>query len=54
MEILYIQEMVHLKFDNFLVDSNGNNVLNADNEPIVIENGFVSQIWCCKKLNTTI
>lgn len=34
--------------DNFLVDSNGNNVLNTDNEPIVIEDGFESQIGVVK------
>ena len=34
--------------DNFLVDSNGNNVLNADNEPIELEGEFVSQIGVTK------
>lgn len=41
--------MGHLKnFDGFLVDSNGSNVLNADNEPIVVEDGFEFQIGVTK------
>ena len=38
----------NVNLDNFLVDSNGNNVLNAGNEPIVIEDGFELQIGVVK------
>ncbi|MFY4765193.1 flagellar hook-basal body protein, partial [Aliarcobacter butzleri] len=40
--------------DGFLVDSNGNNVLNADNEAIVIEDGFESQIGVAKTPYTNL
>ena len=47
-DIAYSRDGAFKNLDNFLVDSNGNNVLNADNEPIVIENGFESQIGVVK------
>jgi len=44
-DIVYSRDGAFKIMDNFLVDSNGNNVLNADNEPIVTEDGnFISQI----------
>lgn len=43
-DIVYTRDGAFKNLDNFLVDSNGNNVLNADNEPIVIEDNFQSQI----------
>ncbi len=39
-DIVYSRDGAFKNLDNFLVDSNGNNVLNADNEPIVIEEGY--------------
>ncbi|BAK74272.1 MAG: flagellar hook-basal body protein [Arcobacter sp.] len=47
-DIVYTRDGAFKNLDNFLVDSNGNNVLNADNEPIVIENGFESQVGVVK------
>jgi len=43
-DIVYTRDGAFKNLDGFLVDSNGNNVLNQDNEPIVIEDGFVAQI----------
>lgn len=43
-DILYTRDGSFKNVDNFLVDSNGNNILNADNEPIVVEGNFASQI----------
>lgn len=47
-DIVYTRDGAFKNLDNFLVDSNGNNVLNADNEPIVVENGFESQVGVVK------
>lgn len=47
-DIVYSRDGAFKNVDNFLVDSNGNNVLNADNEPIVIEDGFASQVGVVK------
>lgn len=47
-DIVYSRDGAFKNLDNFLVDSNGNNVLNADNEPIVIEDGFALQIGVIK------
>ena len=47
-DIVYSRDGAFKNLDNFLVDSNGNNVLNADNEPIVIEGNFASQIGVVK------
>ena len=47
-DIVYSRDGAFKNLDNFLVDSNGNNVLNAGNEPIVIEDGFELQIGVVK------
>ncbi|MBU0925767.1 flagellar hook-basal body protein [bacterium] len=47
-DIVYSRDGAFKNLDNFLVDSNGNNVLNADNEPIVIEDNFASQVGVVK------
>ncbi|MFW2558007.1 flagellar hook-basal body protein [Aliarcobacter butzleri] len=47
-DIVYTRDGAFKNLDGFLVDSNGNNVLNADNEAIVIEDGFESQIGVAK------
>jgi flagellar basal-body rod protein FlgG len=47
-DIVYSRDGAFKNLDNFLVDSNGNNVLNADNEPIVIEGNFASQVGVVK------
>ena len=47
-DIVYTRDGAFKNLDNFLVDSNGNNVLNADNEPIEIEDGFELQIGVVK------
>lgn len=47
-DIVYSRDGAFKNLDNFLVDGNGNNVLNANNEPIVIEDGFESQIGVSK------
>lgn len=43
-DIVYTRDGAFKNLDGFLVDSNGNNVLNADNEPIVVEENFQAQI----------
>jgi flagellar basal-body rod protein FlgG len=43
-DIVYSRDGAFKILDNFLVDSNGNNVLNADNEAIVVEARFEEQI----------
>ncbi len=48
-DIVYSRDGAFKNLDNFLVDSNGNNVLNNDNEPINLEDpNFVSQIGVIK------
>lgn len=47
-DIVYTRDGSFKNLDNFLVDGNGNNVLNADNEPIVVEENFASQIGVTK------
>ena len=47
-DIVYTRDGSFKNLDNFLVDGNGNNVLNADNEPIVVEDNFASQIGVTK------
>jgi flagellar basal-body rod protein FlgG len=47
-DIVYSRDGAFKNLDNFLVDSNGNNVLNADNEPIVIEGNIASQLGVVK------
>ena len=53
-DIVYSRDGAFKNLDNFLVDSNGSNVLNADNEPIVIEDGFQSQIGVVKTSFTNL
>src|SRR5574344_1742112 len=43
-DIVYTRDGAFKNLDGFLVDGNGNSVLNQDNEPIVIEDGFTAQI----------
>ncbi|MFK2822631.1 flagellar hook-basal body protein [Arcobacter sp. YIC-80] len=43
-DIVYTRDGAFKNFDGFLVDSNGNNVLNPDNEPILVEEGFENNI----------
>lgn len=43
-DIVYTRDGAFKIQDGFLVDSNGNNVLNPDNEPIVAEEGFEQNI----------
>ena len=47
-DIVYTRDGSFKNLDGFLVDSNGNNVLNADNEPIVVEDNFKEQIGVVK------
>ena len=53
-DIVYIRDGSFKNLDGFLVDGNGNNVLNADNEPIVVEDNFVSQIGVTKTPYTNL
>lgn len=53
-DIVYTRDGSFKNLDGFLVDGNGNNVLNADNEPIVVENNFVSQIGVTKTPYTNL
>ena len=47
-DIVYTRDGAFKNLDNFLVDGNGNNVLNADNEPITIDENTASQIGVSK------
>ena len=47
-DIVYTRDGAFKNLDNFLVDGNGNNVLNSDNEPIVIDEDTASQIGVVK------
>ncbi len=47
-DMVYTRDGSFKNLDGFLVDANGNNVLNPDNEPIVIEGNFASQIGVSK------
>ena len=47
-DIVYTRDGAFKNLDNFLVDGNGNNVLNANNEPITIEEDVASQIGVVK------
>ena len=53
-DIVYTRDGAFKNLDGFLVDGNGNNVLNADNEPIVVEDNFVSQIGVTKTPYTNL
>ncbi len=43
-DIVYTRDGSFKILDGFLVDSNGNNILNGDNEPIVAEGDFINNI----------
>ena len=43
-DIVYSRDGAFKVFDGFIVDSNGNNVLNGDNEPVLLEEGFENNI----------
>jgi len=47
-DVVYSRDGAFKNIDNFLVDGNGNNVLNSDNEPIVLEEGFAAQVGVVK------
>ena len=47
-DIVYTRDGAFKNLDNFLVDSNGNNVLNANNEPITIDENTTFQIGVSK------
>jgi len=47
-DVVYTRDGSFKNLDGFLVDGNGNNVLNADNGTIVIEEGFEFQIGVLK------
>ena len=47
-DIAYTRDGAFKNLDNFLVDGNGNNILNANNEPIVIDGDVSSQIGVVK------
>ena len=47
-DIVYTRDGAFKNLDNFLVDGNGNNILNANNEPIVIDGDISSQIGVVK------
>ena len=53
-DIVYTRDVAFKNLDGFLVDSSGNNVLNQDNEPIVIEDGFTTQIGVTKIAYTNL
>ncbi|MCT7909833.1 flagellar hook-basal body protein [Arcobacter lacus] len=53
-DIVYTRDGAFKNLDGFLVDSNGNNVLNADNEAIVVEDGFELQIGVAKTPYTNL
>ena len=47
-DIVYTRDGAFKNLDNFLVDGNGNNILNANNEPIVIDGDISSQVGVVK------
>jgi len=47
-DIVYTRDGSFKNLDNFLVDGNGNNVLNANNEPITIDEDVAAQIGVAK------
>ena len=53
-DIVYTRDGSFKNLDNFLVDGNGNHVLNSDNEPIVVEDNFASQIGVTKIAYTNL
>lgn len=53
-DIVFTRDGAFKNLNNFLVDANGNNVLNGDNEPITIEQGFQFQIGVAKTPYTNL
>jgi flagellar basal-body rod protein FlgG len=47
-DIVYTRDGSFKNLDNFLVDGNGNNVLNANNEPITLDGDVASQLGVVK------
>lgn len=47
-EVVYTRDGAFKNLDGFLVDSNGQFILNNDNEPIVTEDDFINQISVVK------
>jgi flagellar basal-body rod protein FlgG len=47
-DIEYTRNGAFKNLNGFLVDGNGNNILNVDNEPILVEDGFAAQIGVVK------
>ncbi len=47
-DIVYTRDGAFKNLDNFLVDGNGNNILNANNEPIVVDGDVSSQVGVVK------
>ena len=47
-DVVYTRDGAFKNLDNFLVDGNGNNVLNANNEPIVIDENVASEVGVVK------
>lgn len=53
-DIVYTRDGSFKIMDGFLVDSNGNNILSVDNEPIVAEGEFLSQIGIVQSSYTNL
>ena len=53
-DIVYTRDGAFKNLDNFLVDGNGNNILNANNEPIVIDGDISSQVGVVKISNENL
>ncbi len=53
-DIVFTRDGAFKNLNNFLVDANGNNVLNGDNEPITVEQGFQFQIGVAKTPYTNL
>jgi len=53
-DIVYTRDGGFKILDGFLVDSNGNNVLNPDNEPVVAEEGFAQNIGVVQSAYTNM
>lgn len=53
-DIAYTRDGSFKNMDNFLVDGNGNNVLNANNEPITIDDDVLSQVGVVKSAYTNL
>ena len=53
-DIVYTRDGSFKNLDNFLVDGNGNHLLSSNNEPIVVEDNFASQIGVTKIAYTNL